>query len=102
MATEETPIMKKSKEDVIIAKNVGVFFKKGKLQDVVLTGSKSHADYLELKKMKAPVDKNLMPLSKQYNELNDEYIKAIRAKKDSATLEGYKDKLDAIRDKMEP
>lgn len=33
MATEETPIMKKSKEDVIIAKNVGVFFEKGKLQD---------------------------------------------------------------------
>lgn len=81
---------------------LNVQLKKGNLQDAVLTGSKTQADYLELKKMKAQVDKNLIPLSKQYNELNDEYINAIRAKKDSATLEGYKDKLEAIRDKMEP
>src|SRR5699024_36754 len=33
MATEETPTTNESREDVIVARNVDVFFEKGKLQD---------------------------------------------------------------------
>jgi len=33
MTTEETPTTNESREDVIVARNVGVFFEKGKLQD---------------------------------------------------------------------
>src|SRR5699024_4824303 len=33
MATEETATTNESREDVIVARNVGVFFEKGKIQD---------------------------------------------------------------------
>ncbi len=76
--------------------------KKNDFKNAVLTGSASHKDLMALKKMEEPQMKKLAPLSEAFNELNGEYIKAIKAKKDSATLSDYNEKLDKIREKMSP
>lgn len=67
-----------------------------------LTGSKPNAEYADLQKLQSAERSKLAPLSKKWNLLNDEYINAIRAKKDTATLEEYKDRLEKLREEMDP
>lgn len=74
----------------------------GAFDKAKLSGSKTQDEYESLKaSQQADFDK-LEPLGAEYNKLNEEYIAEMRAKKDSAVLEGLKTKMEGLRDDMEP
>ncbi|NML38678.1 AhpC/TSA family protein [Chitinophaga sp. G-6-1-13] len=74
----------------------------GKLKGAKLSGSKVQLEQDELEVMRAPVMKQLGPLSAAYNKLNTEYSAGMRAKKTEAALKPLKDKLEKLKDQMEP
>ncbi|MBC9930044.1 redoxin domain-containing protein [Chitinophaga qingshengii] len=74
----------------------------GKLKDAKLIGSKVQQEQDALEAMKAPVMKKLKPLSAAYNKLNKEYIAGMRAKKSEEALQPLKDKMDKLKEQMEP
>ncbi|WP_341838808.1 TlpA disulfide reductase family protein [Chitinophaga caseinilytica] len=76
--------------------------KKGALRNVKLTGSRPQNDMAVLEARRKSVNDQLMPLSDEYNKLNNAYIEARRAKKDSATLAGMIHQLDEVKEKMDP
>jgi len=69
---------------------------------VVLKGSPAQQELDVLTKAKAPVNKELKPLRESYDKLNNEYIAAIKAGKDSATLASLKNTANNAREAMEP
>ncbi|WP_126246655.1 TlpA disulfide reductase family protein [Chitinophaga rhizosphaerae] len=79
-----------------------VIVKKAALRDTKLNGSRAQDDMYKLDEAHKPVLKHLNPLSDEYGKLNNEYIAARRAKKDSASLAGMLEKLEELKEKMEP
>ncbi|NLR59180.1 AhpC/TSA family protein [Chitinophaga polysaccharea] len=74
----------------------------GKLKGAKLTGSKTQQEQDKLEAMRAPVMAKLKPLSDAYNNGNKEYMADMRAKKSEDAMKPLKEKLDAIKEKMEP
>ena len=68
----------------------------------VLKGSPIQAEADALNKSKAFIMKELKPLSARYDKANNEYIDAIKAKKDEATLASLKDVATNAKDAMDP
>ncbi len=68
----------------------------------VLKGSSVQADADILEKMKAPAMAKLKPWEEASDKASDLYIKARKAKKDSATLEMLKNEADKANDAMDP
>src|SRR5258706_3318297 len=56
----------------------------------VVTGSRSQDEFAELQKIKAPVFQEMAPLEKAFKEAGDAHRKAIKAKKDDATIDTLK------------
>ncbi len=79
-----------------------VTLKKGALRKAKLKGSRPQDDMELLEESRKPVNVHLAPLSAEYNKLNNEYIAARRAKKDSATQAELIARLDKVKEKMEP
>jgi thiol-disulfide isomerase/thioredoxin len=93
-------------------KYVRLFLVPGKMQlslvydnfsdGAVLKGSPVQAEADKLNRSKAPVLKQIKPLSDAYNRANTAYIEAIKAKKDEATLAALKDAANNAKDAMGP
>lgn len=71
-------------------------------EKVVLKGSPVQQEMEVLTKAKASVNKELKPLREAYDKANNEYIAAIKAKKDSATLATLKNVATTAKDAMDP
>lgn len=74
----------------------------GKFDEASLTGSKTHIEYTQLRTSQKEEQAKLQPLSAEYDRLNNEYIEKRRANADSATLANYKERLEKIKEDMEP
>ncbi len=79
-----------------------ISLKKNDFDNAIVTGSKSQIDQYKLNKVKASINKEIRPLSKEYDKLNLEYIAAMRRTKDEDSLQYYKDKAVAAKDAMDP
>lgn len=94
------------KEDVaqvfIEPGNMKLSLVKGNIKSAQLTGSASNNDQDDFEKVNASLRKEMEPLSNAYYKGNEAYMAAMKAKKEEATLQQMKDKLTAIKDKMEP
>jgi len=71
-------------------------------KNAVITGSKTQDEYTELKKLKAPIYKEMEPLSKAYEAAGQAYQKAVKEKKDDATVDTLKYRAAAIHDQFDP
>lgn len=71
-------------------------------EKVVLKGSPVQQEMEVLTKAKAPVNRELKPLREAYDKANNEYIAAMKAGKDSATLASLKNTASTAKDAMEP
>jgi thiol-disulfide isomerase/thioredoxin len=67
----------------------------------VVTGSKTQDDFALLQKQKAGVYQEMVPVEKAFREASDAHVKAIRAKKDDATIDTLKYKAAAIHDQLD-
>jgi len=79
----------------------------GDFKSLQLKGSPSNDEYAALMNMEAPIRKEEAPFSKAYDEANNTYIKAIRAKASDAELDslkniahGFHEKLDSYNEKI--
>lgn len=68
----------------------------------ILKGSSVQAEADRLSKSKASIMAQLKPLSDAYNKANTEYIEAVKAKKDEATLASLKEAATNAKDAMDP
>lgn len=82
--------------------NMSITMEKGKLRDAKLQGSAVQDEMTQLKKERAPIQEKLRPFSIAFDEGNNRYIDAMRAKKDDAVLKAMSDSLNGIKEKMEP
>lgn len=80
----------------------------GDFKSLQLKGSSSNDEYVALLNTEAPIRKEEAPFSKAYEEANNTYIKAIRAKAPDAELDslkniaqGFHEKLDGYGEKIE-
>ncbi|GAO43016.1 TlpA disulfide reductase family protein [Flavihumibacter petaseus] len=71
-------------------------------QSAVLKGSPIQDEADVLKKSQADINAQLDPLRKKYDEENQKYIAAIKAKKDEATLVKLKEEATKAKDAMDP
>jgi thiol-disulfide isomerase/thioredoxin len=71
-------------------------------KNAVITGSGSQDEYAALAKLKAPVYKEMEPLSKAYQAAGEAYRKAVKDKKDDATIDTLKYRAAAIHDQFDP
>jgi thiol-disulfide isomerase/thioredoxin len=71
-------------------------------RNAVVTGSRWQADLDELNKAKAGLNKEREPFSKAFNQKNEEYIAAMRAKKEERVLDSLKAQATEAREKLEP
>lgn len=76
--------------------------KTGHLKDAKLTGSKVQDEQYILDEARAPIMKKLEPIYKAYADLNQEYMKGMKAKKSEEELAPLKAKLERLKDDMEP
>lgn len=74
----------------------------GDFENPQLSGSKTHEEYLALKRMQAAELEKLKPLNAEHSKLKEAYIEASRQKKDSTTLAGYSEKLENLKEQMRP
>ena len=70
--------------------------------DTRLKGSPVQAEADALAKARAPVMTQLKPFSEAYDKANKEYIAAMQAKKDEATLASLKEAATRAKDAMDP
>lgn len=82
--------------------NMTISLKKNDFGAAVVTGSPTQIDQDELNKLKAAINKEIRPLSNEYNKLNLEYIAAMRRTKNEDSLQYYKDRAVAAKDAMDP
>ncbi|MFL5787840.1 MAG: TlpA disulfide reductase family protein [Flavisolibacter sp.] len=82
------------------AMNVALTY--NKFAGAKLTGSETQKEMDGLKKAKAGIEDQLEPLRETYDNANNAYIEAIKAKKDEATLESLKEKTTLAKDAMDP
>src|SRR5882757_5976460 len=68
----------------------------------VITGSRSQDEYRELEKLKAPIYKEMEPLSKTYQAAGEAYRQAVKAKKSDAVIDTLKYRAAAIHDQFDP
>ncbi|HWJ26425.1 MAG TPA: TlpA disulfide reductase family protein [Flavisolibacter sp.] len=68
----------------------------------MLKGSSVQAEADRLNQSKASVMAQLKPYSDAYNKANNEYLEAMKAKKDEATLAALKDAATKAKDAMDP
>jgi thiol-disulfide isomerase/thioredoxin len=71
-------------------------------ESVKLKGSPVQDEADQLNKLKAPIMAKVKPLSEAYQEANGIYIAALKAKKDSATLDALKEKAEKAKNAMDP
>ena len=71
-------------------------------KNAVITGSKTQDEHVEFNNLMAPVLKEMKPLSKAYEKAAKEYREALKAKKDEATIESLKNKVEDIQGKFDP
>lgn len=71
-------------------------------KNAIITGSKTQDEYVAYNKSIAPVIKQMEPLSKEYKKANNEYIEAMKGKKDELTIEQLKNKTEGILGKLDP
>jgi len=82
--------------------NMKLSLVKGDIKSAKLTGSASQKENEELEQLNAGPREQMKAFNVAYNKGNEEYIAAMKAKKDEATLEQMKAKLTEVKDKMEP
>jgi thiol-disulfide isomerase/thioredoxin len=81
---------------------MSVSLQKNQFNNMMVTGSKSQMELAELNKLKATLNRGIMPLSQEYQKLNLEYIAAMRRTKNEDSLQYYKDRAVAAKDAMDP
>lgn len=105
VATEKTRSWT-GKEDVaqvfIEPGNMKLSLVKGNIKAAKLSGSASHLEYEELENINAPIRAEVKPFSEAYDKRNQEYMAAVKAKKDEAVLQQLKDKATEAKDKLDP
>jgi len=74
----------------------------GAFENLKLTGSQTQKEYVAQERLKEPVKKELKPISAAYQQANEEYMVAIKAKKPESELEILKEKATDIKDQMDP
>jgi len=74
----------------------------GNLNNIKISGSKTQDEYESYGKQFTELFKTIMPLQKDHDRVNWEYIDAKRAHKSDKVLDSINSKLDAINDRMEP
>lgn len=82
--------------------NMKLSLVKGNIRSAQLTGSASNLDNEEFEKMNAGIRAEMKPFSEAYDKRNREYMDAMKAKKDEATLEQLKEKATEAKDKLDP
>ena len=71
-------------------------------KEAVITGSATQEEYQQLEAEKAPIYKEMEPLSKQYEKAGEELRAAQKAKKDDVYLDTLRYRAAAIHDKFDP
>lgn len=82
--------------------NLNMTLTAGDFANLKLTGSKSQDDYVLAQSLKKSQTDRMKKLSVAYDEANNAYIAARKAKKPEAEQEVLKEKAGEIREKMEP
>ncbi|WP_202183162.1 TlpA disulfide reductase family protein [Chitinophaga solisilvae] len=75
---------------------------KGHFEQLKLTGSATQQEQDQLNIAYKPVTEKLKPLSAAFDKLNKEYMAGMRAKKGETALTPLKNKLDKLKEQMEP
>lgn len=71
-------------------------------KNLKLHGSKTQNELTALEQVKAPIMKELKPVSEAYQKANENYMQGRKDKKSEAELELLKEKATAIRDQFDP
>jgi hypothetical protein len=71
-------------------------------KNAVITGSKTHNDYIELNNLIAPINKEWAPISKEFEKVAKIYREAVKARKDEKTIDSLKKITDEYREKYTP
>ena len=79
-----------------------ISLKANDFKHAVITGSKSQDEYRELQQLKAPIYKEMEPLSKKYAAASEAYRQAVKAKKSDAIIDTLKYRAAAIHDQFDP
>jgi thiol-disulfide isomerase/thioredoxin len=79
-----------------------IHLKHNDFKNAVITGSASQDEYATLEKLKAPIYKEMEPLSKAFEAAGQAYQKAVKEKKDDATVDTLKYRAAAIHDQFDP
>jgi thiol-disulfide isomerase/thioredoxin len=68
----------------------------------VITGSATQDEYALLDSLKKPVYTEMEPLSKAYEKINEDYMKAVKAKKSEAFIDSMHNKAADIHNQFDP
>lgn len=74
----------------------------GNFKNAVIKGATTQDGYITLENLKAPIYKEMEPISKEYKAANEALDKAAKAGKKEATLDSLKYKAAAIHEKFDP
>ncbi|MBV4355714.1 TlpA disulfide reductase family protein [Pinibacter aurantiacus] len=77
-------------------------FKVGDFKNMVITGSRTQDEFLELENSKESIRKEMEPLSKAYEKAGEAMRKAQKEKKSDDVLDSLRYEAAAIHDKFEP
>ncbi|MDH7461035.1 TlpA disulfide reductase family protein [Chitinophagaceae bacterium 26-R-25] len=77
-------------------------FKVGDFKNMVITGSTTQDEFVELESSKEPIRKEMEPLSKAYEKAGEGMRKAQKEKKSDDVLDSLRYEAAAIHDKFEP
>src|SRR5207249_1822240 len=67
-----------------------------------ITGSRTQTEYEASEKLKAPIRKEMEPLSQEYAKASEVFRDAVKNKMDDKTLDELREKSAAIHEKFEP
>lgn len=71
-------------------------------KNAVVTGSKTHQEYIEINNLIAPINKEWEPISREFEKVAKVYRKAVKAKKDEKIIDSLKKITDEYREKYTP
>jgi len=71
-------------------------------KDAVITGSKTQEEYAALEAQKKPIYEEMAPLGKAYTLASNALRKAMKEKKDEATIDSLKNKAADLHDEFDP
>jgi thiol-disulfide isomerase/thioredoxin len=81
---------------------MSIRIKSNELQNLELSGSQMYDEYKRLEQSKDSVYRAMKPYSNKYDSLNNEYIKASKAKATEEALEVLSSKMEVVREELSP